>query len=235
MMQKIAVLVLLLLPCGIRGQTPSAIPINDTLAQLASDFWGWRAKYAPFTGDDVNRIERPGGVRDWSAAALDKRGRDLKDFDALYQKIEATGWPIPQQVDYRLMGSALARIHWELEINPRWKRDPTFYIEQTLTAIVEALTVPAPYDEARSHEILARIQNVPSILLQGSENLDKPPGPFLSVAIQALQGVRERLRKMATSLRPATTLTENELTEATDRAADALEDFRTNLQDRLPS
>jgi hypothetical protein len=229
------ILLLVSLPCGLLAQTPAGTPAIDSLNNLANDFWKWRAKYAPFTGDDVNRLERPGGVRDWSAAAIDKRGRELKDFDARYQKIEATGWAIPQQVDYRLIGSALARIHWELEINPRWKRDPNFYIEQTLTAIVEALTVPAPYDEARSHEILARIQNVPSILLQGSENLDKPPGPFLSVAIQALEGVRERLHKMATSLRPATTLTENELIEATDRAADALEDFRTNLRDRLPS
>ena len=192
-------------------------------------------KYAPFTGDDVNRLERPGGVRDWSAAAIDKRGRDLKDFDARYQKIDASGWPVPQQVDYRLIGSALSRVHWELEVNPSWKRDPNFYIEQTLTPIVEALTVPGPYDEAHSREILTRIENVPSILQQGSENLDKAPGPFTTVAIQALEGVRERLRKMATSLRPVTTLEEKELNGATNRAADALEHFRATLQDRLPS
>src|SRR5205807_10283953 len=120
-------------------------------------------------GADVNRLERPGGVCDWSAAAIDKRGRDLKDFDARYQKINAGGWPVPHRVDYRLIGSALSRVHWELEVNPRWKRDPNFYIEQTLTPIVEALTVPAPYDEARSREILTRIENVPSILQQGAE------------------------------------------------------------------
>ena len=106
--QKILVLFLLLLPCGIRGQTPSATPTEDTLEKLASDFWSWRAKYAPFTGDDVNRLEGPGGVRDWSAATIDKRGRGLKDFDARYQKIDADGWPVPQQVDYRLIGSALS-------------------------------------------------------------------------------------------------------------------------------
>jgi uncharacterized protein (DUF885 family) len=129
----------------------------------------------------------------------------------------------------------LSRVHWELEVNPRWKRDPNFYIEQTLTPIVEALTVPGPYDEARSREILTRIENVPPILQQGSENLDKAPGPFVTVAIQALEDVRERLRKMATSLRPVTTLSENELTGATNRAGDALERFRAILQDRLPS
>jgi len=126
-------------------------------------------------------------------------------------------------------------VHWELEVNPRWKRDPNFYIDQTLTPIVEALTVPGPYDEARSREILTRVDNVPSILQQGSENLDKTPAPFVTVAVQALEGVRERLRKMATSLRPVTTPSEMELTGATNRAADALERFRATLQDRLPS
>ena len=42
--------------------------------------------------------------------------------------------------DYKLIGSALARVRWELEVNPRWKRDPNFYIEQTLTALAEELT-----------------------------------------------------------------------------------------------
>jgi len=39
-----------------------------------------------------------------------------------------------------------------------------------------------------------------------TENLDKRPAPFVTVAIQALEGSHERLRKMAESLRPATTL-----------------------------
>src|SRR5207245_4919257 len=68
-----------------------------------------------------------------------------------------------------------------------------------------------------------------------SAHRDKAPGPFITAAIQELEEVRERLRKMATSLRSVTTLGEKELTRATDRAADALEHFRATLQDRLPS
>src|SRR5213595_3334759 len=221
-MRKFLVLFLLLLPRGICGQTPSATPTEDTLDKLASDFWSWRAKYAPFTGDNVNRLERPGGVRDWSAAAIDKRSRDLKDFDARYQKIDADGWPVPQQVDYRLVGSALSRVHWELGVNPRWKRDPNFYIEQTLTALAEALTIPAPYDEARSREILTRVENIPSIVQQGSQNLENPPAPFASVAIQNLDGIRERLRKMSSALIKSTTLSPENLNSACEQAADAL-------------
>src|SRR5437763_4364483 len=164
---------------------------SDPLDKLAADFWTWRAKYAPFTGDDVNRIERPGGTRDWSRSAIDNHRKELAEFESRWKTIDATGWPVPKQVDYRLIGSALARVRWELEVNPRWKRDPTFYIEQTLTPIVEALVVPGPYDAGRSREILTRIENIPAILQQGEVNLVNPPEPFASVAIKALENIRD--------------------------------------------
>src|SRR5216110_1485953 len=171
---------------------------TESLDKLANDFWAWRAKYAPFTDDDVNRIERPGGVRDWSRSSIDRQRKDLAEFETRRKKLDANTWPIPQQVDYRLIGSALARVRWELDISPRWKRDPNFYVAQTLTPVTEALTVPGPYDAARSREILTRIENIPSILQQGIVNLDKPPAPFATVAIQALENIRPHLRQMAT-------------------------------------
>ena len=233
-MKRLVVLGLsILLAFAVEGESPAK---SDTqLQKLSQDFWTWRARYAPFTGDDVNRIERPGGMRDWSAAAIEKRRADLGEFEARWKHIDPANWPIPQQVDYRLMGSALARVHWELEINPRWQRDPNFYLEQTLTPLAEALTMPAPYDEARSREILTRIEDIPAILESAERNLTNPPAPFTSVAIQALQNVRSSLGKMSAALRPATTLSETELKGATDRAADALERFRDHLTQQMPS
>jgi uncharacterized protein (DUF885 family) len=213
----------------------NASAATESLDKLANDFWAWRAKHAPFTGDDVNRIERPGGKRDWSRASIEKQRKDLAEFETRWKKLDPTAWPIPQQVDYRLIGSALARVRWELDINPRWKRDPNFYIAQTLTAVAEALTVPAPYDEAHSREILARIENIPSILQQATENLNKPPAPFATVAIGALENVRPRLRQMAAALVKSTTLKQEELDRAVDRAADAVERFREKLLEILPS
>jgi len=223
----------------------SVVSATESLDKLADDFWSWRGKYAPFTGDDVNRMERPGGIRDWSRPSIDQRRKDLGQLESRWKALDAAAWPTSKQVDYQLIGSALARVRWELDVNPRWKRDPTFYIEQTLTALAEALTVPAPYDQARSREILTRIENIPSILEQAAKNLDKPPAPFASVTIQALDGIRERLRRMATALTGPpkdelavarlTTLKEAEVNGAVERAADALEKFRDDLQTRLPS
>jgi uncharacterized protein (DUF885 family) len=210
------------------------IAAAESLEKLAEDFWTWRAKYAPFTGDDVNRLERPGGIRDWSRGSIDTRHSDLAQFESRWKKVDPSSWPIAQQVDYKLIGSALSRMRWELDKNPRWKRDPNFYIEQTLTAVAEAFTIPAPYDEARSREILTRIENIPSIVQQGSQNLENPPAPFASVAIQNLTRIRERLRKMASSLAASTTLKPEELNRGSERAADALEKFQQQLKEKLP-
>jgi hypothetical protein len=54
----------------------SGLTQDNSLEKLADDFWAWRAKYAPFTGDDVNRMERPGGKRDWSPANIQTRRKD---------------------------------------------------------------------------------------------------------------------------------------------------------------
>ena len=208
---------------------------SDPLDKLAADFWTWRARYAPFTGDDVNRIEGPGGMRDWSRAKIDNQRKELDEFEARWKKIDSHTWPIARQVDYRLIGSALSRVRWELDINPSWRRDPTFYLGQTLTPIVEALTVPAPYDEAQSREILTRIDNVPSILGQAAQNLEKPPAPFVRVAAQALENIRPHLHQMASALARSTTIKEQDLYAATDRAADALEKYGGYLHQLLPS
>jgi len=216
------------------GHSVAAKPQHDSLEQLANDFWSWRARQAPFTPDDVNRIERPGGMRDWSRTSIDQRRKDLAAFEARWKKLDPAHWPIPKQVDYKLIGSALSRVRWELDVNPRWKRDPNFYVDQTLTALAEALTIPAPYDDARSREILARIENIPSILEQGSKNLHNPPAPFATVAAESLDGIRDRLHKMASALASSTTLKPQDLSAATDRAAEALEKFQRQLKDRLP-
>lgn len=76
---------------------------TDSFEKLADDFWTWRAKHAPFTADDVNRLERPGGIRDWSRASIDHRSKDLVAFEAL-EEIESRTMADPEagrlQIDW---------------------------------------------------------------------------------------------------------------------------------------
>ena len=214
----------------------AAFAQTDSDEKLAAEFWLWRARYGQFTSDDVNRMERPSGaVRDWSGAAIEKQRQDLAAFESRWKKLDDRKATVAQQVDHRLMGSALARVRWELDILQRWQKDPRFYIEQTVTPVAEALTVPGPYDQARSDEILWRLKQVPGILKQGKQNITSPTGVLASNAIDALADIRNRMRTMATELAPQTKIAPETLKATADEAGAALEDYREWLKAQLPN
>ena len=179
----------------------SASALADPLDQLSSDFWTWRAKYAPFTFDDVPRLEHPGGPRNWSTEAIAKQRADLAEFERRWKELRTDAWPVARQVDYQLMGSALARVHWELDVNPRWQRDPAFYVAQTVGALQDALLAPPPFDAARSLEIVVRAENVSDILQQGKVNLH-PVEPFAQLTIEWLADIDARMVGVDRSVAP---------------------------------
>jgi uncharacterized protein (DUF885 family) len=208
----------------------------DSLDKLASDFWTWRAKYRPFTGDDVPRMEHSGGLRDWSAAAVAKQRADLAEFERRWKVLHTDGWPVARMVDYRLMGSAFARVRWELDVNPRWQRDPAFYVEQTAGALLDELLPPPPFDEARRREILARAENIPAILEQGKINL-KAVAPFAQLTIEMLADIDARLARVDRGVSPLLGSDEQRTRfhSAVSAARQALINYREWLKQNLPN
>lgn len=226
-------------PCISQALPTEAHTDRDLMESLANDFWSWRANYQPFSTDDIPRIERTETHRDWSSVSINRQRTALADFDRRLRKIKAPSTSRAAQVDYRLMESALARVHWELDINPRWERDPTFYVDQTLTALFEALVPDRPFDQARSRLIISRMEEVPAILDQGRNNLH-PVRAFAGLAIEALQRIREKLHRVEDGVSPLLTSEggpSREMTSrfhtATENAIAALEGYRNWLQQNL--
>ena len=226
----------LLVICAILFALPALA--QDSLSGLASDFWSWRAITQPFSLDDIPRIERPAGVkRSWSVAAVQDQRSKLLGFERRWKAMDSSHWPIAEQVDYKLIGSALARVHWELDLNQRWARDPAFYVEQTVTPVHEILAIPPPFSEAQSNEIVSRLENIPSILDDVRASLSDPVGPFAKLAIDSLDNVRQRLEVVNREVTPLLVGTKARagFGPAIDNATRALESYRTWLQQQMPS
>jgi hypothetical protein len=96
----------------------------DSIGELSDSFWQWRAQEQPFSNDDIPRIDRPAGfVVDWSAQTIAQRLQQLAVFEQRWKSlVPSTQAPIQEQVDYRLLGSAVARTRFELSIEQNWKR-----------------------------------------------------------------------------------------------------------------
>jgi uncharacterized protein (DUF885 family) len=209
----------------------------DPLDDFARDFWTWRAVEQPVSPDDVNRIERPADwLPDWSPAAVERYHRQLEQFESRWKKLDVSSGAVSRQVDYRLMGSALARVRWELEFTRNWQRNPEFYVDQTLGAYFELLLPPPPFDAERTRHIVARLDSIPRTLEDGKQNLGQVPVPFARLALAELQDVRPRLlksvRELKSNLVPAAAAA---LDASTERAAMALEVYREWLSQRLPT
>ena len=209
---------------------------EDAFDTLARDFWQWRTIHQPLSGDDIPRIEHPEDwVPIWSPSSIAEQRKALAEFDHRWKGLDASSWPAPRQVDYRLIGSALARVHWELDILRPWQRNPAFYIDQTLGAVFDRLVQPPPFDSIRSKQLVRRMANIPTVLDDARLNLTEAVGPFAQIAIAGLQKVRDRLNRVDKELTPLLVAESREpFHTATLRAADALEAYSQWIQQRLP-
>jgi len=207
------------------------------LEELGRNFWEWRAQHQPISYDDIPRIERPQQwIPDWSPSTIAVRREDLSRFKAKWKTLDVTSWSIPQQVDYRLIGSAFARVRWELDVTRSQDINPDFYINQTLGAIYLLLLKPPPFDAERSAEIVTRMRSIPQTIADAKKNLEQGAvRPFAVTAIEKLKNVRKYLTKVLTELKPLINLESGtQLEQATDDAIQALESLREWLEARLP-
>ncbi len=185
---------------------PPAFESHPHLTNLADAFWTWRAVTQPVSGDDIPRLERPAGwVPDWSAEAVARQRQQLAKFEAEWQRLGADThkWSPALQVDYRLVGCALARVRYELDVVAGWRRNPHFYVHQTLGAVFELLLPPPPFMPARAADLVKRAESIPITVDAAMANLqDDAVRPFAAMAIAALQDVRPRMLTVAEELHP---------------------------------
>ena len=219
----------LLFVFGLNGQASS-------LSELGDRFWQWRALEQPFTGDDIPRIERPASfVVDWSANTIAARLQQLSQFEQQWKELAPPAQAsVHDQVDYRLMGSAIARVRWELSIEQAWRRNPGFYVDQTLGSVFVLLLQPPPFSESRQQQIVERMKQIPVTIQAAEQNLTDMRRPFAQLAIDSLDQVAERTEKMETALAPQLTAINNEaLRKATPAAVAAITQYRAWLQTKV--
>lgn len=225
------ILVLLLL-----GNISFAQSNYADLKKLSDDFWKWRAVTQPLSGDDINRIERPAGwVPDWSVKAVNAMKDTFQLFLTRWESMDTAKWPVSQKVDYHLVGSAISRVEWELTMNPTWRTNPVFYLNQSLGSIFEILLPPPPIKPERAKEIVLRMKNIPAVLNAAKNNLQLALKPFAALAITDLQTAGSRLDSVSSRLAPLFPADQaTELAAATKLAMVALNSYKQWLESRLP-
>ncbi len=175
----------------------------EALDELAADFWAWRAIYQPTTGDDIPRLGRPKDwAPDWRPETVAKIRADLSAYEARHKAIDASGWPVARVNDYRLIGSAIARVRWELDHLAAWRRNPHFYLDQAVTPIFEVLLVPHPFTSERVQTLIRLARSIPGTLNAATANLDDMRAPFARTTAAVMKDIDKQLLAVAAALAP---------------------------------
>ena len=208
-----------------------------SFTKFAQEFWSWRAVNQPLSGDDITRIERPENwTPDWSPETVLMRQKKAQAFENRWESTDTTGWSISQQVDYFLLGSAIARVNWELNVLPAWRSNPLFYIHQTLGSLFDILIIPPPFDVQREKSLLLQLDRIPQTVEEAKINLDQPVRPYAELAMGILRNVRTQLETMTQELEPhLSAAVYKRMPQLTEKAIMALESFGQFLKDNLQS
>jgi hypothetical protein len=216
--------------------TRQAAADSPELRALAREFFAWRASTQPATGDDVPRVERPDGwVPNWSADALARYNAEQKQFRRRLMALKQIGWTVADSVDFLLLRSAIARLDFELNVVRSARRNPAFYVQQTLGAVYELLLQPPPFSDVRTRNIIIRLESIPKTLSDARDNLTEPVAAFANRTVEDLANVKPVVEDSTRELRillPAQL--RGRFFDAITRAADALVDYRDWLKKNLP-
>ena len=176
--------------------------MNQAVQDLGAEFWDWRIVSGYRSPDDVPRLELvPDWIPQFDEDAARHRLEKAADFRQRWEELDVSGEPVPTQVDYRLIGSAISRVEWETRILRSWERDAVMQVHQALGTYFDSLLCPPPFDGDRQDGIIHKLHMVGPQLEVALENLARAGTSALAgSAVRLLRDIESALPKSVEEL-----------------------------------
>jgi hypothetical protein len=201
---------------------------------LVALFAEWRAFQKPSIAD---------GVPDYSPSTMAGQHRGLDRFRVRLAEIDASGWPLTQQVDYHLLRAEMNGFDFDHRVLEPWANNPAFYV----SVVADESDQPAregpyafgtvglwewsfPLAPSRADELAARLAPIPGFLRKAEDNLTGNGRDLWTSGIRALEQQGRVLADLGgkSESHPA-------LAAAVGRAEKATADFVAWLKAQAPS
>ena len=210
--------------------------LNRQVQDLGRDFWEWRIPSSYRTPDDVPRVEHPPDwVPKFDSDSARRRLQCAAEFRRRWEDLDVTDTSIPNQVDYRLIGSAINRVEWEVGILRNWERDAVMQVHQALGPVFDLIVPAPPFDNDRQEAVIDLLHKVGPQLEVAKDNLARAGTSGLArAAVRLLEDIDQALPLSMSEVSPLFDRGRREsLAEAGAVATSELVGFREWLRARL--
>ena len=131
------------------------------------------------------------GVPDYTHEAMQKRARELKDFQERLAGLEIDDWPVSRQVDYHMVRAEMNALDFYHRVLKPWARFPAFYLytrtgsRQTIYTTQRFPDFPVSSDNL--DEFRKNLKTIPSIFEQAEHNLTEGVGDLVPSALRWIE------------------------------------------------
>jgi len=203
-------------------------------ADLVALFKEWRAFQRPVFRE---------GVPDYTPAAMEAQKARLPEFQRRLQAIAPGGWPVAQQIDWRLVQAEMNGLDFDHRVLRPWARDPGFYSvvapEQsdtpskegtTFAGTLETWRLPIPLPAPAVVRFREQFRAIPAALSQAKSNLVEDTRDLWLAGIRVQKEQSAALDDLAKRLAPH----HPDLVPDVEKARAAVDDFRAWLEPGRP-
>ena len=214
---------------------PIIVNASDEYSDLLQLFHQWRSFEQPPLLD---------GAPDYTAAQFEKRFSEFQDYSARLNAIDASDWPVEQQVDWHLVRAEMNGFDFNHRILKPWVRDPAFYqsvwLERsdvpghegpTHHAVTEFWTYELPLSDESEQRLIADINVIPPLMAQAKKNLTGNARDLWVAGIRNIRAQNDNLDTIAEAVGRSSSAT---LTESIANAKAATNDLVAFLEERAP-
>ncbi len=247
-----AIVVLLLLAAGCSAGTPgdgagSATGTGSSSGSDAGAVASVRYEDLLTLFDEWREFQEPvfdAGVPDYTAGAMAAQYAQLPAWQARLSAIDASGWPVEQQIDHYLVRAEMNGLEFDHRVREPWANNPAFYV----TIFSAQSDVPAhegpiiarwldtwayeyPLDAAAVELFSERIGAIPAPLQQARTNLTGAGADLWRMAPRSLGSQSRDLRGLGDRVAG----TDPTLDQAITDAIAATDEFREWVESQAPS
>lgn len=197
--------------------------------------------------DEWRKFESPefiDGVPDYTAATMGAQAGNLVLYQRRLDAIDATAWPVAQQIDYQLVRAEMNGLDFDHRVRRPWARNPAFYAMiftgqsdvpahegPVMHGWIDLWLYDYPLSADDAAELASRFNAIPAVLAQARENLVEDAGDLWRGGIRNMNGQRRDLEAFATRVAGVS----SDLDAAIAGARDATSEFVEWLETELPS
>ncbi|HJO02708.1 MAG TPA: DUF885 family protein [Acidobacteriota bacterium] len=214
---------------------PAGAAPQDGYGALLTLFEDWRQFAAPRLND---------GIPDYTATAMAAQQRQLGAYQERLDSIDRAGWPVEQQIDWRLVKAEMNGLDFDHRVRRPWANNPAFYVmlfpaESDVPAHegpivhgwIDTWTYEYPLSGADAAELAERIRVIPPLLEQARGNLVGTGHDLWRLGIRSVRGQSSNLASFGRQVAG----TSSALDAAVQSAIVASDRFAAWLEDQLPS